>query len=52
MDLDSAAVLELILACESEFSITFDPQVHLTDEALRTVGTLAQSVRQLLAARA
>ena len=51
IELDSAAMLELILACEAEFSITFDPRVHLTDEALRTVGTLASSIRAILANR-
>jgi acyl carrier protein len=52
LELDSAAVLELILACEAEFSLTFDPRVHLTEEALRTLGTLATSVRAILAGRA
>jgi len=49
VDLDSAAVLELILSCEAEFGITFDPRADLTEEALRTVGTLAESVRRALA---
>jgi acyl carrier protein len=51
IELDSAALLELILACEAEFSITFDPRIHLTDDALRTIGTLASSVRRILSER-
>jgi acyl carrier protein len=52
IELDSAAMLELILCCEAEFSITFDPQTDLTEEAVRTVGTLAASVRRALAKQA
>ena len=48
VELDSTALLELILSCEVEFGITFDPAVHLTEDRLRTVGTLAESVRRAL----
>lgn len=38
--LDSIALLELTLACEEAFGITFDPGRDLTRHTLRTVGTL------------
>jgi acyl carrier protein len=43
--LDSVALLEVILACEEEFEIVFDPETDLTREALGTVGALAASIR-------
>jgi acyl carrier protein len=43
--LDSVALLEVILACEEEFEIIFDPETDLTSEALGTVGALAASIR-------
>jgi acyl carrier protein len=46
LELDSVAVLELILACETEFSVTFDPRTDLTREALHTIGSLARSVHR------
>ena len=52
LDLDSAAVLELMLSCESAFGITFDAGTDFTPEALRTVETLAGSIRRALARRA
>ena len=51
LDLDSAAVLELMLSCESAFGITFDPETDFAPDALRTVETLAGSVRRALAGR-
>ena len=51
IELDSASMLDLIVSCEAEFSVTFDPHTDLTEEALRTVGTLAGSVRRLVASR-
>ncbi len=38
--LDSASVLEVILACEAEFDVAFDPEMDFDEHALRTVGTL------------
>jgi acyl carrier protein len=43
--LDSAALLEVILACEEAFDVVFDPETDLSREALSTVGTLAASIR-------
>ena len=42
--LDSVALLEVIVACETEFDVSFDPDTDLTPEALATVGSLAQLV--------
>jgi acyl carrier protein len=42
--LDSVALLEVIVACEAEFDVSFDPDTDLTPEALATVGSLAQLV--------
>ncbi|HUG37313.1 MAG TPA: phosphopantetheine-binding protein [Candidatus Limnocylindrales bacterium] len=49
LELDSAAVLELMVSCEAAFSVTFDPATDFTEDALRTVATLAESVRRALA---
>lgn len=38
--LDSASLLEVIMACEAEFGVAFDPDTDFTDEALATVGAL------------
>jgi len=43
--LDSVELLEVVLGCESEFSITFDPRSDLTPEAVATIGTLTELVR-------
>ena len=51
-ELESVAVLELLPSCEAELGITFNPSVDFSPEALRTLGTLAASVRRALAARA
>jgi len=51
LDLDSPAILELLLSCEIEFGITFDSRIDLTPDALRTIGSLAGSVRRACAAR-
>jgi acyl carrier protein len=51
LELDSATVLELIVSCEAEFSVTLDADTDFTKEALGTVGTLAESVRRAAAAR-
>jgi acyl carrier protein len=49
--LDSVALLEVILACEEEFRIVFDPESDLTREALGTIGALAGSIRDKQAHR-
>jgi acyl carrier protein len=46
LELDSTAVLELIVSCEAEFGVTLDPDTDFTEEALSTVGRLAASVRR------
>ncbi len=46
LELDSVGVLELILACETEFSVTFDPRTDLTRDALQTIGSLARSIHR------
>ena len=42
--LDSAAVLELLLALEHDFDVPLDAQALLQAEALRTLGALADFV--------
>ena len=39
--LDSVDLLEIVLACESEFGVTFDSETDLTLETLATVRSLA-----------
>ena len=39
--LDSVALLEVIVACEAEFGIAFDPEADLRHGALATLGSLA-----------
>jgi len=51
LELDSATVLELIVSCEAEFSVTLDPDTDFTEAALSTVGSLTESVRRAVAAR-
>ena len=43
--LDSVELLEVIVACETEFGITFEPARDLPDDALRTLGTLAAVIQ-------
>ncbi len=43
--LDSVELLEVIVACETEFEIVFDATRDLTREALETLGTLTELVR-------
>ena len=42
--LDSVALLEVVVACEAEFDVSFDPDTDLTPEALASVGSLAQLI--------
>ena len=43
--LDSMDLLEVILACERDFGISFDAGEDLTAEALSTVRSLAELIR-------
>ena len=43
--LDSVELLEVIVSCEVEFAITFEPSRDLRDDALRTLGTLAAMIQ-------
>jgi acyl carrier protein len=42
--LDSVELLELIVACETEWAITFEPARDLAGDNLETLGTLAALV--------
>jgi acyl carrier protein len=42
--LDSAALVEVMIACEAAFDIVFDPETDFTDRALHTVKTLAELI--------
>lgn len=42
--LDSVDLVEVIVACEVEFAVTFEGQSDLTAETLRTVRTLADLI--------
>src|SRR5258705_13438600 len=42
--LDSVATLEVIVACEEEFGVTFDWQVDLDGESLGTIRSLAELI--------
>jgi acyl carrier protein len=48
--LDSVEMLEVILACEEQFGLTFEESRDITPETMRTLGTLAATVRSRLAA--
>jgi len=43
--LDSAAIVEMLIACEAEFDIVFDPETDFTDQAFSTVETLFELIR-------
>ena len=43
--LDSVDLLQVIVACEIEFGVTFGPDTDFTPETLRTVGSLAEVIR-------
>jgi acyl carrier protein len=43
--LDSVEFLEVMLACESEFGMTFDGDPTASLQALQTLGTLTSAVR-------
>jgi len=42
--LDSVDLVEVIVACEEEFAVTFDGESDLTAEALSTVRSLADLI--------
>ena len=42
--LDSVDLIELVVACEDEFGVTFEGEADLTPENLRTVRSLAELV--------
>ena len=43
--LDSAALFEVVLACEAEFDVRFDAETDLFPDRLMSVATLADSIR-------
>jgi acyl carrier protein len=43
--LDSVELLEVVVACEAEFEITFDATRDLTGAALETLGALTELLR-------
>lgn len=43
--LDSLSLLEVIVACEEEFGVEFDPETDLRTEHLHSARTLAEVVR-------
>jgi len=43
--LDSASLLEVIIACEAEFGVALDPETDFTDEALATPRALFTMIR-------
>ena len=44
--LDSMELLQVVLACEAQFGITFKPAEDLIGDGLETVGTLADVIRR------
>lgn len=42
--LDSVDLVEAVVACESEFAVTFEGETDLTREALHSVRTLADLI--------
>jgi acyl carrier protein len=46
--LDSVAILEFLLALEQEFDVELDPGALLQAQALRTIGSLAAFVEDLV----
>lgn len=46
---DSVALLELVLACEREFGVVFDPPVDLEPTALHSVRSLVSVLEAKLA---
>jgi acyl carrier protein len=46
LGLDSVELLQVVLGCEAEFGITFEPAQDLIGDGLKTVGTLAELIRR------
>jgi acyl carrier protein len=46
--LESVGLLELVVACEERFQVTFEPDTDLTTDSLATVGSLARVVHRRL----
>ena len=44
--LDSMELLQVVLACEAQFGITFEPAEDLLGDGLETIGTLAAVIRR------
>ena len=44
--LDSMELLQVVIACEAEFGITFEPAEDLLGDGLETLGTLAGVIRR------
>jgi len=44
--LDSMELLQVVIACEAEFGITFEPAEDLLGDGLETLGTLADVIRR------
>ena len=44
--LDSLELLQVILACESKFEITFKPAEDLIGDGLRSLGSLGDAIRR------
>ena len=44
--LDSMELLQVVVACEAEFGITFEPAEDLLGDGLETLGTLADVIRR------
>ena len=44
--LDSMKLLQVVLACEAQFGITFKPAEDLLGDGLETLGTLADVIRR------
>ena len=44
--LDSMELLQVVLACEAQFGITFEPAEDLIGDGLETLGTLAGVIRR------
>jgi acyl carrier protein len=44
--LESVELLEVLVACEETFNFDFDPDMDVTEETLRSVGTLADVIER------
>ena len=50
--LDSMELLQVVIACEAQFGITFKPAEDLLGDGLETLGTLAGVIRRRSRSRA